>query len=71
MDYLIWTGAAVSMAGLAGIVWCILAIAKAKRAGLDDAGLRARLQRVVVINLGALFTSVIGLMMVVAGVMLG
>ncbi|MDF2140090.1 hypothetical protein [Paenirhodobacter sp. CAU 1674] len=71
MDYLIWAGAAVSMAGLAGIIWCILAIAKAKRAGLDDAALRARLQRVVTINLGALFTSVIGLMMVVAGVMLG
>jgi hypothetical protein len=71
MDILIWVGAAVSLAGLAGIIWCILAIAKARRAGLDDAGLRARLQRVVTINLAALFVSVIGLMMVVIGVMLG
>jgi hypothetical protein len=71
MDILIWTGAVVSLAGLAGIVWCILAIAKARRAGLDDTRLRARLQRVVTINLAALFVSVIGLMMVVVGVMLG
>lgn len=70
MDILIWTGAVVSLAGLAGIVWCILAIAKARRAGLDDTTLRARLQRVVTINLAALFVSVIGLMMVVVGVML-
>ncbi|AOZ69858.1 hypothetical protein LPB142_11445 [Rhodobacter xanthinilyticus] len=71
MEMLIWIGAVVSLAGLGGIIWCILAIAKAKRAGLDDAGLRARLQRVVAINLGALFVSVIGLMMVVVGVLLG
>ncbi len=71
MEMLIWIGAVVSLAGLGGIIWCILAIAKAKRAGIDDAGLRARLQRVVAINLGALFVSVIGLMMVVVGVLLG
>lgn len=70
MDGLIWTGAAVSVAGLAGIVWCILAVTRAKRAGLDDAALRARLQRVVAINLAALFVSVLGLMMVVIGVVL-
>lgn len=70
MDGLIWTGAAVSVAGLAGIVWCIIAVTRAKRAGLDDAALRARLQRVVAINLAALFVSVVGLMMVVIGVVL-
>ncbi|MFP1643341.1 hypothetical protein [Pontitalea aquivivens] len=70
MDGLIWTGAAVSVAGLAGIVWCILAVTRARRAGLDDAALRARLQRVVAINLAALFVSVVGLMMVVIGVVL-
>ncbi len=71
MDILIWAGAAVSLAGLAGIVWCILAIAAAKRAELADDALRGRLKSVVAINLGALFTSVIGLMMVVLGITLG
>ncbi|KFE35819.1 hypothetical protein [Thioclava atlantica] len=70
MEFLIWAGAAVSVAGLAGIFWCIFTVAKAKRAGLEDAELRARLQRIVAINLGALFVSVIGLMMVVVGIFL-
>lgn len=71
MDGLIWSGAAVTLAGLAGLVWCILKVAAARRAGLSDAELRARLQRVVTLNLGALFLSAIGLMMVVAGILLG
>ena len=71
MDWLIWTGAAVTLAGLAGLVWCILKVAAARRAGLPDADLRARLQRVVALNLGARFLSAIGLMMVVAGILLG
>mgnify|MGYP001338129752 CR=1 FL=1 len=71
MTYLIWAGAAVSLAGIAGIVWCILAVARAKRAGLDDDALRAVMKRVGTVNLGALFTSMIGLMMVVLGVTLG
>ena len=68
MEMLIWAGAAVSLAGLAGIVWCIVQAARARRAGRPDAELRARLQRVVLVNLSALFVSVIGLMLVVLGV---
>lgn len=71
MDGLIWTGAAVTLAGLGGLVWCILKVAAARRSGLPDAELRARLQRVVALNLGALLLSAIGLMMVVAGILLG
>ncbi|MBW0159127.1 hypothetical protein OE699_04645 [Sedimentimonas flavescens] len=70
MDYLIWAGAAVSLVGLAGIVWCIVSVSRAKRAGLGDEALRKSLQRIVGLNLGALFVSVIGLMMVVLGIML-
>ncbi|MGD9919373.1 MAG: hypothetical protein AB7U46_15275 [Paenirhodobacter sp.] len=71
MEILVWLGAVISVAGLAGIVWCIVAIARAKRAGLAEEALRLRLRRVIAINLGALFTSAIGLMMVVIGVTLG
>ncbi len=70
MEILIWGGAAISLIGLVGIVWVIVTVAKARRAGLEDAALRARLQKVVVVNLGALFLSVIGLMLVVVGVLL-
>lgn len=70
MGILVMVGTAVTLAGLAGIVWCILAAMRARRAGLEDAELRARLQRIVAVNLGALALSALGLMLVVAGVLL-
>ena len=70
MQGLIWGGAVVSVAGLCGLVWRIFKVAAAKRANLSDDDLRAVIQGVVPINLGALFLSVIGLMMVVIGVFL-
>jgi len=70
MEILIWAGAAVSFAGLAGLVWCIVKVWKARKAGLDDEALRNAVQSVVPVNSAALFLSVIGLMMVVLGVIL-
>lgn len=69
-DVMIWCGAALSLAGLAGLIWCILRVARARRAGLSDDALRAELQAVLPLNLGALFLSVVGLMLVVVGVIL-
>ncbi len=71
MQGLIWSGAFVSVVGLAGLIWCIFKVAAAKRSNLSDEDLRKAVQKVVPINLGALFLSVIGLMMVIFGVFLG
>lgn len=71
MDVLIWLGALVSLAGLAGLIWCIAKVWKARKAGLNDDELRAAIQNVVPVNSAALFLSVIGLMMVVLGILLG
>jgi len=71
MEILIWIGAAISVAGLVGLVWCIVQVARAKRENLSDDAMRARVQKVVPINMAALFLSVIGLMLVVIGVLLG
>ncbi|MHA6325562.1 hypothetical protein [Roseivivax sp. CAU 1753] len=71
MDALIWGGAAVSLMGLAGLVFCIVKVSKARRKALPDDQLRAELHKVVPLNLGALFLSVIGLMLVVLGIFLG
>jgi hypothetical protein len=71
MQALIWIGAAVTLAGLAGLVWCIIGVMRARRAGLPDDVMRERLQRIVAWNLGALFLSVIGLMLVVLGIVFG
>lgn len=65
---IIWAGAAISLIGLVGIFWCILKVSRAKRASLSDEEMRATLQGVLPLNLGALFLSVIGLMMVVVGI---
>ncbi|RBI74512.1 hypothetical protein DQW77_07465 [Roseovarius sp. TE539] len=70
MEILIWMGASVSLAGLAGLVWCIVKVWKARKAGLADSDLRAVLRNVVPVNSAALFLSVIGLMMVVIGILL-
>lgn len=71
MEALVWIGTSVSLAGVAGILGCIVAVARARRAGLDDAALRARLQRIVAWNLGALLVSALGLMLVITGLFLG
>ena len=68
MENLIWIGALVTLVGLAGLIWCILVVQKARKEGLDDAAMKARLQKVVAMNMGALFLSAIGLMMVVIGI---
>lgn len=70
-DILIWGGTMLTALGLAGIVWCIVAVARAKRGGLDDTAMRATMQRVVAVNMGALAASMLGLMAVVLGIMLG
>lgn len=70
MAYLIWPGAILSLFGVMGIVWCITLAIKAKSSGLSDEDLRARLQKIVAINLAALFISALGLMLVVVGIIL-
>ena len=71
MDGLIWSGAAISCLGLIGLVLSILKVNRARKAGLSDEELRAAVQKVLPLNLGSLFLSVIGLMMVIVGIFLG
>jgi hypothetical protein len=70
MDYVIWGGAALSMIGIFGLVWCIVLAMRAKGSGLPDDQIKARLQHVVALNLGALAISALGLMLVIAGIIL-
>ncbi|HBQ36875.1 MAG TPA: hypothetical protein DD729_08600 [Rhodobacteraceae bacterium] len=71
MEYLIWAGSGLSLIGVIGIFYCIALAIKAKRANLAEDEMGARLQRVVVLNMIALFISMVGLMMVVTGIFLG
>ncbi|RDD65627.1 hypothetical protein DU478_14420 [Thalassococcus profundi] len=71
MDILIWLGAGLSALGLLGLIWCIIRVARARRAKLTDAELRAVVQKTVPLNMGALMLSVLGLMVVIVGIFLG
>jgi hypothetical protein len=71
MQSLIWIGAALALLGVLGLGYCVARVLRARRSGLDDDALRAELRRVVTINLAAVGVSALGLMLVVAGIMLG
>lgn len=71
MQAMIWIGAALTLVGIMGLGYCITRVLRARRAGLDDEALRAELRRTVTINLAAVGVSALGLMLVVAGIILG
>ena len=68
MQYLIWIGTVISVVGLAGIIMSIVRVSKAKKANLSDEDMRERISKILPLNLGSLFLSVIGLMMVILGI---
>lgn len=70
MQILIWIGMTLTLTGVAGLGYCIARVVRARRAGLEDAALRAELRKVVTINLGAVGVSALGLMLVVGGLIL-
>lgn len=71
MEILVWIGAGLTLLGLVGLVYCIVLAMRARRSGLSEDEQRARLQRVVALNLGALAVSALGLMAVIVGIFLG
>lgn len=71
MDLLVGLGAVLSLIGIVGIIFSIVQVRRAKRTATDDADLRAKIQAALPLNLGAFLLSVLGLMCVVVGVLLG
>lgn len=70
-EILIWAGAGLSLLGLAGLIWCIVRVARARKTITDDEALRGVVKSVLPWNLGSLMLSVLGLMMVILGISLG
>jgi hypothetical protein len=70
MENLIWIGSAITVAGLFALLWTVVLVTRAKKANLDDEEMRARLAKIIPINMIALFVSVIGLMAVILGISL-
>lgn len=71
MDWLIWVGIGISVLGLCSLIWSIFLAVRAKKAGLDDEALRIAIGKAMPFNMGGLFASVIGLMLVILGINLG
>ena len=67
---IVWMGAALTLAGVGLLLWCIVSVAKARRAGLSEEALKARLQKIVALNLAALGLSGLGLATVIVGIVL-
>ena len=71
MTVLIWIGSAVSLIGVAAVIWCIVTVWNAQKSDLSDAEIRVVLAQVLPKNMAALCVSMIGLMIVVGGILLG
>ena len=71
MTILIWAGVVLSILGLCGVIYSVVGVVRAKRAKLDDAALRARIARMMPVNMGAFMAATLGLIMVVVGILLG
>ena len=70
MELLVWIGAGITLLGLAGLGVCIAGAARARGEALDDAAMKARLQKLLAWNLASVGTAGIGLMCVVVGLFL-
>lgn len=70
MDWLVWIGTALAVLGLVGILYSCYLVQSARRENLADEALRARMTKILPINIGSLFVAILGLMTVVVGVML-
>ncbi len=71
MQFLIWGGAVVTLLGIAGLVYVGLKVAAARRELTGEDALKAAIQKLLPVNLAALFIAAIGLMMVIIGITLG
>lgn len=69
-EIVIWSGALLTVTGLAGLVWCILTVIRARRRGLGDDEMRQKLRGVLAVNMAALMVSILGLLAVVTGVIM-
>lgn len=71
MTLLVVIGVVLSLAGLAGILWCIRAAVRLRRAGTSDDALKAEIGRLMFAHTAAIGTAFVGLGLLVVGLLLG
>ncbi|WP_045389840.1 hypothetical protein [Falsirhodobacter sp. alg1] len=70
MEWLVIGGAIVCVAGLGGLVMCILSALRAQREGLTGDALQERFRKLSLWNSSALGICALGLMAVITGLIL-
>lgn len=70
MQAVIWGGAVVTLAGVAGLLWSVRLSMAVRAQGLQGEASTAALTRVMIWNMAALGVAAVGLMLVVAGIIL-
>ncbi|MEM1151112.1 MAG: hypothetical protein AAGI03_11215 [Pseudomonadota bacterium] len=64
-------GVALTLAGLAGLGWFIYATARARSAALEEREMKARLSKLLAVNLASVALAALGLMCLIIGLFLG
>ena len=70
MNGFLWGGIALTLAGVAGLAWCIRRAAWIRRADIPDEQATAELRTLVAANVAAVGVAFIGLAVVVVGLIL-
>lgn len=70
MVVLVAIGIILALAGLAGILWCIRAASRLRRADLSDDDARAELGRIMFAHAAGIGTAFLGLALLVIGLLL-
>lgn len=70
MNVFLWIGTVMTLAGLAGLVWCIRKAAWLKRADVTNEEATAELRRLVPANVAAVGIAFMGLAVLVVGLVL-
>ena len=70
LDWLAYLGGLLAAAGLAGVVYCLLAALRIRGSAASDAEMRHRLGKLIPINLAAVMTAIVGIVVAAAGLIL-
>ncbi|MEM6624178.1 MAG: hypothetical protein AAF674_18300 [Pseudomonadota bacterium] len=70
MIALVWIGGAMSVLGLAGVLWCIRKAAWLRGAQLEPDQIQAELHRLVFVHMAAIGGAFLGMGLLTAGLLL-
>lgn len=66
-NFLIGLGLILSLAGMAGVIWCISQARKVKRGDVPEDQLQAAFSRLAAVNMGSMGAAGLGLAMALVG----